>query len=41
MKASPLLIVVKVTVLVLSALALLAACGCRASTLAGNAGHWT
>jgi hypothetical protein len=39
MKASPLLIVVKVTVLVLSALALLAACGC--SDIHSNLGHWT
>jgi hypothetical protein len=41
MKATPLLLAVKVAALVLAALALLAAVGCRASTAGGNLGHWT
>ena len=41
MKATPLLLAVKVAALVLAALALLTAAGCRASTAGGNLGHWT
>jgi hypothetical protein len=41
MKATPFFLAVKVAALVLAALALLAAVGCRASTAGGNLGHWT
>ena len=41
MKPTPLLLAVKVAALILAALALLTAVGCRASTAGGNLGHWT
>jgi hypothetical protein len=41
MKAPPFLLAVKDVALVLAALALVAAAGCRASTAGGNLGHWT